>query len=137
MSRDFDKTENAAGKPIREGSYYKVCARHYDIKEQQYVGCGRLYTIDSVTNLCKCGEILSAVRLAERPPVLHRVHMEKCLECSFSDRAPACMAGTPKDRCRDCHCAGCCAKAREIADIVTQKSGLKFVFEMGKKAYAV
>jgi hypothetical protein len=131
------KGTETTGSAERPGSYYKVCARYYDIKEQQYVGCGKLYTMDSVTTLCKCGEILSAVKLAEMPPVLHRIHMEKCLECSFSDRAPACMARTPKAQCRECHCAKCCLKAKEVADIVTQKSGFRFVFEMGKKVYAV
>jgi hypothetical protein len=131
------KGTETTGSTDRPGSYYKVCAQHYDIKEQQYVGCGKIYTMDSVTTLCKCGEILSALKLAESPGVLHRVHMEKCLECAFTDSAPACMAGTPSSQCRECHCAACCRKAKEVADVATQKGGLKFVFEMGKKAYAV
>jgi hypothetical protein len=137
MSRDFDKNENAKSDPKKQGSYYKVCTQHYDVKERQYVGCGKLYTMDSVTTLCKCGEILSAVKLAEIPPVIHRVHMEKCLTCAFTDSAPACMAGSPKEQCRECHCAACCSRAKEIADTATQKSGLKFVFDLGKKAYSV
>jgi hypothetical protein len=131
------KGTETTGSAERPDSYYKVCARHYDIKERRYVGCGKFYTMDSVTTLCKCGEILSAVKLAEEPPVVHRIHMEKCLGCTFTGEAPACIAGTSGERCRECHCAGCCAKAREIADIVTQKNGLKFMFDMGKKAYAV
>jgi hypothetical protein len=120
MAKNYGGEEQSA--PVQKKYEYKICRRAWNRKTQEYDGCGKYFTMDSVADYCPdCGQPLAVIRydspVTER---VSRIHMEKCGKCANSVNALECFCGKPPkpEYCRSCKCRECCLEQSALVDAV-------------------